>query len=128
VHEAGGYEAVVALFDSTITFHARYQQRHDLAALLDLLVLDQDNPRSLAWVTRTLRGRLARLEGSAPGQVPGIALTVPDPSTWTLGTLRDEEQLAALLQQCATASWQLSDDLGARYFTHSAEPRTPVGA
>jgi uncharacterized alpha-E superfamily protein len=54
---------VVALFDSTITFHAQYQQRHDIPALLDLLVLDRDNPRSLGWVVQTLRGRLARLAG-----------------------------------------------------------------
>jgi polar amino acid transport system substrate-binding protein len=31
---------MVALFDSTITFHAQYQQRHDITALVDLLVLD----------------------------------------------------------------------------------------
>jgi uncharacterized alpha-E superfamily protein len=128
VHDEGGYEAVVALFDSTITFHAQYQQRHDIPALLDLLVLDRDNPRSLAWVAHTLRGRLARLEGSAPGQVPGIALTIPDPAAWTLDTLCRPEALLDLLQQCADAAWQLSDDLGARYFTHSLEPRVSVGA
>jgi hypothetical protein len=79
-------------------------------------------------VAHTLRGRLARLEGSAPGQVPGIALTVPDPDAWSLDTLCDTEALLAALQQCADAAWQLSDDLGARYFTHSLEPRVSVGA
>jgi uncharacterized circularly permuted ATP-grasp superfamily protein/uncharacterized alpha-E superfamily protein len=128
VHDEGGYEAVVALFDSTITFHAQYQQRHDIPALLDLLVLDRDNPRSLAWVAHTLRGRLARLEGSAPGQVPGIALTIPDPASWTMDALCRPEALLELLQQCTDAAWQLSDDLGARYFTHSLEPRVSVGA
>jgi uncharacterized circularly permuted ATP-grasp superfamily protein/uncharacterized alpha-E superfamily protein len=134
VHDEGGYEAVVALFDSTITFHALYQQRRDIAALLDLLVLDRDNPRSLGWVAQTLRGRLARLEGSAPGQVPGIALTVPDPGGWTLEALCERDatgrypMLLDLLEQCTAAAYQLSDDLGARYFTHSAEPRESVGA
>src|SRR5207253_3756521 len=47
VHDDGGFEAVVALFDSTITFHALYQQRRDVPALLDLLMLDRENPRSL---------------------------------------------------------------------------------
>jgi uncharacterized alpha-E superfamily protein len=134
VHDEGGFEALVALFDSTITFHALHQQRRDLAALLDLLVLDRDNPRSLAWVTQTLRGRLARLAGSAPGQVPGIALSVPDPSAWTLEAMlaRDADgrlvALQSLLAQCEQASWQLSDDIGARYFTHSDETRESVGA
>ena len=134
VHDEGGFEAVVALFDSTITFHALYQQRRDMVALLDLLVIDRDNPRSLGWVTQTLRGRLARLEGSAPGQVPGIALTVPDPKGWAIEQLSVQDahggypQLLELLNQCSAAAYRLSDDLGARYFTHSAEQRESVGA
>jgi uncharacterized circularly permuted ATP-grasp superfamily protein/uncharacterized alpha-E superfamily protein len=131
--DAAGFEAVVALFDSTITFHAQYQQRHDIPALVDLLVLDRDNPRSLAWVAQTLRGRLGKLAGSAPGQVPDIALTVPDPKEWTLEGMceRDAQgryqKLMDLLQQCTDAAYQLSDDLGARYFTHSTDPRHSVG-
>ncbi len=133
VQDEGGFEAVVALFDSTITFHAQYQQRHDIPALLDLLVLDRDNPRSLGWVAQTLRGRLAKLAGSAPGEVPEIALTVPDPQRWTLEAMceRDEHgryaKLEELLQQCTDASHKLSDDLGARYFTHSGDSRHSVG-
>jgi uncharacterized circularly permuted ATP-grasp superfamily protein/uncharacterized alpha-E superfamily protein len=134
VFDEGGFEALVALFDSTITFHSQYQQRHDITALLDLLVLDRDNPRSLGWVVQTLRGRLARLAGSAPGELPGIALTVPDPLGWSLEAIcqRDADgqhaNLMALLQQCADTAYQLSDELSARYFTHSGEVRFSVGA
>ena len=134
VHDEGGFEAVVALFDSTITFHSQYQQRHDIPALLDLLVLDRDNPRSLGWVAQTLRGRLARLEGSAPGELPEIALTVPDPKEWSLEAMCELDEdgnytaLLDLLQKCTDAAYQLSDDLGARYFTHSGDSRTSVGA
>jgi len=133
VHTEAGYEAVVALFDSTITFHAQYQQRHDVAALLDLLVLDRDNPRSLAWVAQTLRGRLARLEGSDPGRLPDVAQGVPDPAAWSLEPLcaadgQGHTRLLALLGQCLQAAWQLSDELGARYFTHSVDQRLSVGA
>ncbi|WP_435520843.1 circularly permuted type 2 ATP-grasp protein [Caenimonas aquaedulcis] len=132
--DEGGFEAVVALFDSTITFHAQYQQRHDIPALLDLLVLDRDNPRSLGWVAQTLRGRLAKLAGSAPGELPEIALVVPDPQRWSLQAMceRDENgrytALLDLLQQCTDAAYKLSDDLGARYFTHSGDSRRSVGA
>ena len=80
---------MVALFDSTITFHARYQQRRDVATLVDLLVLDGDNPRSLAWVTQTLRGRIARLAGSAPGKLTALSHELPDPAGWTLEHLCD---------------------------------------
>jgi uncharacterized alpha-E superfamily protein len=133
VLDEGGFEAVVALFDSTITFHAQYQQRHDIPALLDLLVLDRDNPRSLGWVAQTLRGRLAKLSGSAPGELPDIALTVPDPQQWSLDAMCERDAggryavLLDLLQQCTDAAYQLSDDLGARYFTHSGEARRSIG-
>jgi uncharacterized alpha-E superfamily protein len=133
VFEEGGFEAIVALFDSTITFHAQYQQRHDIPALVDLLVIDRDNPRSLGWVAQTLRGRLAKLTGAAPGKLPEIALTVPDPQAWSLEALcmRDERgdysRLGQLLQEYADSAYRLSDDLGARYFTHS-DPRRSVGA
>jgi uncharacterized alpha-E superfamily protein len=132
--DEGGFEAVVALFDSTITFHAQYQQRHDIPALLDLLVLDRDNPRSLGWVAQTLRGRLAKLVGGAPGVIPDIVLTVPDPEQWSLQAMCERDAqgrysaLLDLLQVCTDASYQLSDDLGARYFTHSGEARQSVGA
>jgi uncharacterized circularly permuted ATP-grasp superfamily protein/uncharacterized alpha-E superfamily protein len=134
VHDEGGFEAVVALFDSTITFHAQYQQRHDVAALLDLLVLDRDNPRSLGWVAQTLRGRLARLANSPPGVMPVMAMPVPDPEHWTLESLceRDEAgeyaSLMELLRQCVDASYRLSDDLTARYFALTGDPRFSVGA
>jgi uncharacterized alpha-E superfamily protein len=132
--DEGGFEAVVALFDSTITFHAQYQQRHDVPALLDLLVLERDTPRSLGWVAQTLRGRLARLAGSAPGAIPAIAMCVPDPEGWTLEALcqRDAQgryaALLEVLQLCVDASYRLSDDLTARYFAHSGDARFSVGA
>jgi uncharacterized circularly permuted ATP-grasp superfamily protein/uncharacterized alpha-E superfamily protein len=134
VFDEGGFEAVVALFDSTITFHAQYQQRHDIPALLDLLVLDRDNPRSLGWVAQTLRGRLGKLAGSAANEIPEFAHRVPDPQRWTLEALcqRDEEdgyaQLLALLQDCVNAAYKLSDELTARYFAHSSDARHSVGA
>ena len=134
VFDEGGFEAVVALFDSTITFHSQYQQRHDIPALLDLLVLDRDNPRSLGWVAQTLRGRLAKLEGSAPGELPPVAQRLPDPQEWTLDALcrLDGEgrhgALMDLLQSCIDTAYQLSDELTARYFAHAGDGRYSVGA
>jgi uncharacterized alpha-E superfamily protein len=134
VFDEGGYDAVVALFDSTITFHAQYQQRHDIPALLDLLVLDGDNPRSLAWVAQTLRSRLAKLANTPSGVMPVMAMVVPDPRAWSLEGLcqRDEDgrydKLLEVLQQCVDAAYRLSDDLSARYFAHAGDGRYSVGA
>jgi len=134
VHEVAGFEAMIALFDSTITFHARYQQRRDIATMADLLVLDGDNPRSLAWVTQTLRGRIARLAGSAPGQLTALSHELPDPATWSLEQLchADAEgrhpALAYLLERCESAAYHVSDLIGIRYFTLTFESLRSVGA
>jgi uncharacterized alpha-E superfamily protein len=134
VNDEGGFEAVVALFDSTITFHAQYQQRHDIPALVDLLVLDRDNPRSLGWVAHTVRGRLAKLAGAPAGVPTPMADAVPDPQGWTLEALcaRDEDgryaTLMNVLQQCVDGAYQMSDELTSRYFAHSGDARFSVGA
>lgn len=149
VHSNGGFDAMVELFDSTITFHALYQQSRDLAALIDLLVLDRDSPRSLAWVGHTLRGRLAKLAGSEPGVLGSLALRVPDVSAWGLPQLCQAQPLAAppgqqsstdvapapgcffalndLLLQCMNAAHQVSDEISATYFTHSRETKQSMG-
>jgi uncharacterized alpha-E superfamily protein len=132
VDEDGGFEALVALFDSTITFHAQYQQSRDVAALLDLLVLNGDNPRSLAWVAQTLRGRLSRLAGSAPGEKDPLARMVPDPDTWTLNELCSADAahpaLGRLLDACVAASWRVSEEISLRYFTHTGDAGHSLGA
>ena len=130
VHTGGGFEALVALFDSTITFHAQYQQSRDLAALLDLLVLDRDNPRSLAWVAQTLRGRLAKLAGSAPDQLCALSLRVPDPAAWNLTQLCEDPDFFALtdlLLQCTGAAFEVSNEISTTYFTHAMESKQSVG-
>jgi uncharacterized alpha-E superfamily protein len=125
---------MVALFDSTITFHARYQQRRDVATLVDLLVLDGDNPRSLAWVAQTLRKRIAKLAGSAPNKLTALSYELPDPETWTLEGLCEpspDGQYPALVQlfnACETAAYHVSDAIGARYFTLTSESVRSVGA
>jgi len=134
VHEVSGFEAMIALFDSTITFHARYQQRRDVATMVDLLVLDGDNPRSLAWVTQTLRGRIARLAGSAPGKLTALSYELPDPASWTLERLCEPgpdahyPELRKLFANCETAAYHVSDAIGTRYFTLTSESLRSVGA
>lgn len=141
VYDEGGFGAILALFDSTITFHAQYQQQRDVPALLDLLVLDRDNPRSLGWVTQTLRGRLARLAENtvgAPQPVPDLTPALPDPGSWLLSDLctpasgaQDSEPYAGLLAQlelCCSAAFELSDTLSRRYFSHVAPDEHSLGA
>ncbi len=137
VQETAGFEAVVALFDSTITFHATYQQRRDMVALIDLLVMDRDNPRSIAWVLQTLRSRLARLSKSATPQDAVLAQGLPDPDTWALTELscwqRQEHQvrygaLSELLLACERAAADLSDEITRLHFSHADQRTQSLGA
>ena len=134
VLDNGGFEAMIALFDSTIPFYAQYQQNRDVAALLDLLVLDRDNPRSLGWVAQTLRGRLAKLAGSEPTELSTLSFKVPDAGAWGLEQLCQVDDhgnfsvLHSLLLQCGAAAFDLSEQVGATYFTHSDEANKSVGA
>ncbi|OIP18935.1 MAG: A circularly permuted ATPgrasp family protein [Comamonadaceae bacterium CG2_30_57_122] len=136
-----GFDAMLELFDSALCFHAQFQQSHDMTALVDLLVLDRDNPRSVAWVAHTLRGRLAKLAGCESNQLSELALRVPNPNAWGLAQLCDlqfdlatpvlaPEQandypighyrlLNSVLQQCIQAAFEVSDDISTTYFTHS---------
>jgi uncharacterized alpha-E superfamily protein len=140
-----GFDAMVELFDSSITFHAQFQQSRDMAALIDLLVLDRDNPRSIAWVAHTLRGRLAKLAGSEPHMLSELALKVPNPNVWGLAQLCDLhvdlatpapevsstarfELLEAVLRQCTQAAFDVSDDISSTYFTHSGLLNHSVGS
>ena len=132
-----GFEAVVALFDSTITFHAMYQQRRDMVALVDLLVMDRDNPRSLAWVLQTLRSRLAKLAQAATVQDAVLAQGLPDPDTWVLADLsnwqRNPEgerhwgELEMLLDDCEAAAGELSDELSRLHFSHADRKNQALG-
>ncbi len=138
VFDEGGFGAMIELFDSTITFHAQYQQRRDIPALLDLLVLDRDNPRSLGWVVQTLKGRLDKLALSSPGELPNLTSGLPDPEKWALSDLVDApsakpentryDRLIELLDRCNDAAFELSDNISRQYFSHAASGNHSLGA
>ena len=138
LNDESGFDAMVALFDSTITFHAQYQQRRDMVALTHLLVMDRDNPRSLAWVVHTLRSRLAKLANTASPQDAALVSDLPDPDTWSLAELcraKTDAQgqahythLQALLQQCEDSASTLSNHITRLHFSHAERRNQSLGA
>jgi uncharacterized alpha-E superfamily protein len=114
---------LLELFDSLITFRARYQRHEDLLALVDLLVLDSANPRAFAGVLRRLRTEIQKLPGDEETQQALLVLLPPEGAGLTLESLRgadDAEITQALLRlstrlgQAATA---LADKVSERFFT-----------
>jgi uncharacterized circularly permuted ATP-grasp superfamily protein/uncharacterized alpha-E superfamily protein len=117
-----GIELLLELFDSIITFRARYQRHEDLLALTDLLVLDSANPRSLAGVLRRLRTEISKLPGDAQGMARLLARLPAEGTGLTLEGLRGVDDAAllarldALAAELSSAAMQLADDIASRYF------------
>jgi uncharacterized alpha-E superfamily protein len=117
-----GIGLLLELFDSAITFRARYQRHEDLLALTDLLVLDSANPR--AW--RACCAGCAPSWASCPGRRAARAtagLLPPTGAGLTLEQLRDADDahitqaLHTLVQGLRAAAAGLAERVGALFFT-----------
>lgn len=131
-HHAAGFDLLLGLADSTLTYRARYQGRLEPLALLALLVMDETNPRALACVLRRLRTELGKLPEPAqaaalppgmPAHAPLLALLPAEGVGLPLEALSgpgaaqaDAGAVIALCERLGQAAAALSDALGQRYF------------
>jgi uncharacterized alpha-E superfamily protein len=129
-----GFSLVLGLFDSTITYRSRYLQQRDPQALIELLALDPDNPRSLAWIAQSLASRVAKLDDTPRGAVPLILTPFVLPHRWDaahvkkIASLPDAEPVVDLLRKVSIDSTAISDALSQRYFSHAHGANQTVGA
>ena len=120
--DSSGYTALLNLFDSTITFHAQHQQSREIAPLLSLLVMDDENPRSLAWVSKALRARLSKLAGTERNNPDELARSVTNLLDYDLYKISTADasgnftDLRYCLAQVSQSAWSVSDEISARYF------------
>ncbi|MBK8665825.1 MAG: circularly permuted type 2 ATP-grasp protein [Burkholderiales bacterium] len=133
VHDAAGYGVVLELFDSTISFHARHQRSRSAAALIEHVVLNQQNPRSLGWVVQTLNQQLAHLQpADAPGQ-DDLSQRLHCPAGDDLPQLCEADargdfiHLQTRLAELAATAARLSDDIGERHFSHTDDISRSLG-
>jgi len=120
-----GFDLALDLFDSAITFRARFQRRLEVPALLALLVMDETNPRALACVLRRLRTELVKLpeRGASHDDLlawlphAGVGASLVE----LCDPVKGHEAVLGLLNRLIDAGWRLSDEVGRRYFAH-AEP------
>lgn len=124
-----GFDLGLALFDSTITYRSRYPGRHELDALIDLLVLDASNPRAAACTVELLAREVAVLVASVGrGPAPSGEGLLDAQLGATLAELyeRDADGRRARLIGLATRlrGWalELSDWIGLHYFAHAEAP------
>ncbi len=129
-----GFSLVLSFFDSTITYRSRYLQQRDPQALIELLALDRDNPRSLAWISQTLASRIAKLSETPSGTVPSMLTSFDLPHQWkheqviALASADDSDAIVALLRGARLDAFAISDALSQRYFSHAEAADTVVGA
>lgn len=114
-----GFALLLGVFDSTITYRAQFQARREAASLLHLLVHDTENPRSLAWVARTLRERFVKLARHDAVWAAEIAAGLPQPEAWPLAELAAPgPALVEHLRRAAAQAGELSSLISQRYFAH----------
>ncbi len=126
-------EDVLGIADSLITYRRRYLTQLQPAPLLDLLLADETNPRSVAHQVERLREHLARLPGvrTEPLETQGAALDaladrLQRADFSRLGPEGSAEHALALqdlLVAVEAALPELSDLLTRRYFSHSEAAR-----
>ncbi|AOE63578.1 circularly permuted type 2 ATP-grasp protein [Pseudomonas corrugata] len=130
VFDQAGLEWLLELGNSSITYRSRYLAVAQLIPVLDLLLLDEQNPHAVLFqlklVTRTLK-RLnddfgAPRDTALPELVTRLSrfdLRCLENPLFGEASLRAAlDGLADLLQEVADASGQVSDRLALRHFAH----------
>ena len=128
--EQARLEWLLELGNSSITFRSRYLAVAQLIPVLDLLLLDEQNPHAVLFQLKLVTRTLKRLNDDfgAPRET-GLPHLVERLARFDLGCLENAlfgeasvraaiDGLADLLQEIAEASGQVSDRLALRHFAH----------
>lgn len=132
--DISGFNALLTIFDSTITYQAQFQELRGIGPLLMLLIKDADNPRSVGWVSNALKGRLSKLAGCAPDELTAMASIVPNQTDWSLEQLCEVDpagqfaNLGKMVEAFKISTWNLNDAITEKYFTHTLESEQSLSA
>jgi uncharacterized alpha-E superfamily protein len=132
--EFGTLELLLELADSFMTYRSRYLAMPRLAPVLDLLLADETNPRSVAFQISALDHHVESLPRDADPTVLSLEQRILTAARTELRLLdiiqlcdsesdsdRRRIELDGLLQRLAEALPELSDLIARSYFSH-AEP------
>ena len=116
---------LLELADSSVTYRSRYLAAPEWLPVLDIVVREQANPRSLAFQVKGLADFVARLEATH-GPFAGERLAPAHAALLDLAPADlhpESEVLAELLDQLQQAAYGVSDDVSMKFFSH-AIPRS----
>jgi uncharacterized circularly permuted ATP-grasp superfamily protein/uncharacterized alpha-E superfamily protein len=132
-------DAILEIADSSLTYRRRYFTHLDAAAVVDLLVSDEGNPRSIAYQVVAIEQHLASLpcQGRHPQAMPHLQLILqlrtrlrlvdlvaackPNENGYRTGLIALMTEVLDLVQQVAEITGQV-------YFSHAAVARQLTGA
>ncbi len=115
----GQLDWLLELADSSVTYRSRYMAKPEWLPILDLLMLDETNPRSVIFQLKGLRKYLYHLPSSYSIEVliPVLdALRNLQPQT---DLRHDSATLSALLAQIMQASYTISERIERRFFSNT---------
>jgi len=124
--ENGNLDWLLELSDSIITYRARYRAQPEWLPVLDLLLLDESNPRSILFQMNGILNTLAKIAQThgacgehllAPLKEELLAL---DPDT---DLNHGNALLGKLLERIATASGALSEQISVQFFSYTDNGR-----
>src|SRR5258706_6285258 len=115
---------VLELADSSVTYRSRYMARPEWLPVLDLLVRDAHNPRSVYFQLKGLNDFVGRIEDAFGEGISEhldaavLSLEAIDPGA---DLRHGSARLATLLHDWHESSARLSEQLGLRFFAHVGE-------
>ncbi|PWD50877.1 hypothetical protein C8046_09655 [Serinibacter arcticus] len=120
-------ESVLVAHESVITYRRRYQSQPSIDTVLDLLLLDVHNPRSLRFQLTKLAASLAQVPAPARGTSTRDSLLndvvdlLDELDTSTVALPDDEGRRTTLSETLASMGWrlrELGDEIARVHFTH----------
>ena len=112
-----GFEMLLALFDSTITYRTRYQSYQDIDSLIELLILDDTNPRAIIWILKELEQEIHHLPNTDKD------IDIYSQLIKSCMPIEGAFEVLSFSKRVAQAGKILSDELSGRYFAHIKEQR-----
>lgn len=129
-------EDILQLLDSIMTYRSRYRTRLDGRLVLQLVALDESNPRSLAFQFAEIDGIMKNLPGRRPAAmadplariaVAGLSrVRLADAGKLMHSGANNRQTLGKFLEVLEALPGELSTLLTNQYFTHT-EARREVG-
>jgi uncharacterized alpha-E superfamily protein len=133
--EGAGLFAILRLCDSFFAYRARYLTTPETASVLDLLAMDETNPRSLAYQFAAMETAISELPATSHVRTPEhktvlallTNLRIQDAPELAA---RDEQGNLTVLQDALTKAEAgmetVSDRLAASYFSHAEAAPTQI--